>query len=67
MGPATRRFANNKSHPRRLISAFVIRLLESIIFKFDTGENFSFLASVCSWGNWLDFRFVGNPEDRVCC
>ena len=36
-------FANNKgadqpAHPRRLISAFVIRCLESISCKLDTGE-----------------------------
>ena len=36
-------FANSKgadqpAHPRRLISAFVIRFLESIIYKLNTGE-----------------------------
>ena len=29
-------------------------------------QNFIFVASLCSWGDWLEFRFVGNPEDRVC-
>ena len=24
--------------------------------------NFSFLASLCSWGDWFETRFVGNPE-----
>ena len=38
-----RGFANNKgadqpAHPRRLISAFIIRLLESIISKLDSRE-----------------------------
>ena len=41
--PCLRWFANNKgadqqAHPRSLISAFVIRLLESIISKLDTCE-----------------------------
>ena len=40
-------FANNKGadqpgHPRSLISAFVIRVLESIISKLATSEIFSF-------------------------
>ena len=64
-------FANNKgadqpAHPRRLISAFVIRVLESIISKLATSENFDFLASLYSRGDWFESRFVGNPEDRVC-
>ena len=38
-----REFANNKgadqpAHPRRLISAFVIRLLESIIYKLSSSQ-----------------------------
>ena len=42
-----RRFANNtgadqSAHPRSLVSAFVIRFLESIICKLAAGEN-SFL------------------------
>ena len=42
-----RRFANNKdadqpAHPRRLISAFVIRLLESIIAKLATSKLLTF-------------------------
>ena len=41
--PCLRRFANNTgadqpAHPRSLISAFVIRYLESIICKLATGE-----------------------------
>ena len=26
--------------------------------------NFNFLASLCSWGDWFETRFVGHPEDR---
>ena len=46
-------FVNNKgadqpSHLRSLISAFVIRLLQSIISKFATSEISIYLASLCS-------------------
>ena len=48
-----RRFANNTgadqpAHTRSLISAFVIRYLESNICKLATGKNFNFLDSLCS-------------------
>ena len=26
--------------------------------------NFNFLASLCSWGDWFETCYVGNPEDR---
>ena len=26
--------------------------------------NLNFLASLCSWGDWFETRFVGHPEDR---
>ena len=29
--------------------------------------NFNFLASLCSWGNWFETRFVGSPKDRFSC
>ena len=64
-------FANNKgadqpAHQRRLIGAFVISFLESIIFKLAMGDrwHFNFLDSLCSWGDWFESHFVGNPEDR---
>ena len=46
-------FANNKdaeqpAHPRSLISAFVIRLLERIVFSTCFKRNFYFPASHCS-------------------
>ena len=28
--------------------------------------NFNFLASLCSWGDWFETGFVGNPEYRFC-
>ena len=62
--------ANNKcpdqpAHPRSLISAFVIPLLESITSKLATSENFTILASLCSGGGWFESDFFGNSEDRL--
>ena len=28
--------------------------------------NLNFLASLCSWEDWFETRFVGNPENRFC-
>ena len=57
-------FANNKDadqpvHPHRLISAFVIRLLESIISKLPTSE-----ISIVQLVSVAEKIVVGNPEDR---
>ena len=57
-------FANNKDadqpvHLRRLISAFVIRLLESIISKLQTSE-----ISIVQLVSVAEEIVVGNPEDR---
>ena len=65
-----RGFANNTGadqpvHPRSLISAIVIRFLESIISRLCYERNFNFLASLCSWAGWFETRFVGNPKDRL--
>ena len=27
-------------------------------------RNFNILASLCSWGDWFESRFHGNPENR---
>ena len=66
-----RKFANNNgadqpAHTRSLISAFVIRLLQSITSRLAKSEisNFNFLASLCSWAGCLVSYFVGNPNDR---
>ena len=32
--------------------------------KLATSEISIFLASLCSWGDWFETRFAGNPEDR---
>ena len=45
--------------PRSLVSAFVIRLLKSIAFH---KQNFNFLASLCSQGDWLESRFLETPK-----
>ena len=66
-GVANNKGADQPAHPRRLISAFVIRFLESIISKLATSEISIFLASFCSWGEWFESHFVGHPEDRFCC
>ena len=65
------RFANNTgadqpAHPRSLISAFVIHFLENFICKLANCYwwNFNFLDCLCSWGDWFESRFDGNPEDR---
>ena len=60
-----RGFANNKgtdqtAHPRRLISAFIIRFFGKFVILTCYKRNFNFLASLCSWGDWFDSRFVGN-------
>ena len=26
----------------------------------------NFLASLCSWADWFESHFIGNPEDRFC-
>ena len=58
--------ADQPAHLRSLISAFVIHILEITISKLATSKIFIFLASLCSWGDWFETRFVGNPEDRFC-
>ena len=44
------------------------RLCYSLIVKYHIlawyKRNFNFLASLCSWGDWFESRFVGTPEDR---
>ena len=64
-----RRFANNKgadqpTHQRSLISAFIIRILESIISKLASRKKITILAILCDWGDWFESSFYGSPEDR---
>ena len=62
-------FANSKSadqpaHLRRLISTFVIHLLESIISRLATSKISIFLANLCSWAGWFESHIIGNPKDK---
>ena len=63
-------YANNKgtdqpAHLRSLISAFVIRCLDSIIsVELFYMQNLELLASLCSWADWFESYLVANPEDR---
>ena len=63
--PCLWRFVNNKdadqpAHPRSLISAFVIRFLESMISKLSTSK-----ISISILG-WFESHCVGNLKDRFC-
>ena len=46
------------------------RLCYSLIIKYHIKacyeQNFKFLASYCTWEDWFETRFVGNPKDRFC-
>ena len=58
-------FVNNKgadqpAHPLHLISTFVIRLPESIIFKLAIGE----ISIFYSYSGWFGYDLVKNPKDR---
>ena len=61
-------YANNKgadqtAHPRSLISAFVVRCLDSII-SILAESKISRLASFWNWAARFESHLVGNPEDR---
>ena len=59
LGFATNKGADQPAHSRSLISAFVIRLLENIIYKLATREISIFLlVSVAG------YDLIGNCEDR---
>ena len=62
-GLANNKGADQTAHPRSLISAFVLRSLESIISKLARWY-VNFLATLCRWGDWFESHFVGKPEDR---
>ena len=50
------------SQPRSLTSAFIVRLLESIISELAYCK-ISFLACLCSWTDWFESYSVRNPQD----
>ena len=59
-------FAKNKgadkpAHPRRLISTFVIHLLEQIITRLATSEILIFYNGLCILRDWFKSRFVRSP------
>ena len=61
--------ANNKgtdqpAHPCRLVSAFVIRFLQSRIFPLGSCHHLNILGSFCSLAGWFEYDLVRNPEDR---
>ena len=62
-------YANNKgadqpAHLRSLISAFVVRCLESIIPQVFYIQNFKPLPSFCGSAGRFESYLVENPEDR---
>ena len=66
-------FANNKEQRSRPTCASLQsdqRLCYSLYEKYSSQacfmQNFNILASLCSWGDWFEPRFVGNPKDRFC-
>ena len=64
-----RGFANNKgadqpAHQRRLISAFVIRFLEVIIYKYAIGEIATFYLVSEAEETDLKLVMLETPEDR---
>ena len=58
--------ADQPAHLRSLISAFVVRCLDSIISLVSISQ-ISRLASLYSWAGWFVSDLVGNPEDRFSC
>ena len=61
----TTKSADQPGHTHRLISAFVICFMESILAPYP--KSFIFLASNCSCLDLFESNFVGNPEDRFSC
>ena len=64
-------FANNKYTDQyvqlhRLISAFMIQFLKSIIYKHELQLKFYFLASLWRCGDWLESLIVETHKDRLC-
>ena len=62
---ASNKGADQSAHPCRLISAFVIRSLESTLSKLDTDE-VSIFYQVSVTEAWFESRFPRNPEGRFC-
>ena len=64
-------YANNKgadqpAHPRSLISTFVVRCLDSMIYFYTCYiRKFKILASFCSWAGWFESYLVENPQRHI--
>ena len=63
MPHANNKGADQPAHPRRLISAFVVRCLDSII-PLVSIRNFKPLPSFCDCAGRYESTLVANPEDR---
>ena len=61
-GFANNKYADQPAHPRRLISAFVIRFLESSISKLATSENSVFLLVSVAGVTGLIFALSKTPK-----
>ena len=55
-------FVNNKGTDQHLCYSLYGKYHTLTCYK----RNSNFLASLCSWGDLFESRFVGNLEDRVC-
>ena len=64
MSYADNKGADKPAHPRSLISAFVVRCLDSIIPLVSISPNFKPLSSFCSCTCRFESTLVTNPEDR---
>ena len=64
-------FANNKAQTSLCTSVQSDqRLCYSIYVKYSSQtwsvQNFNILTCLCSWVDWTEYRFVGNPNDTFC-
>ena len=59
---ANNKGANQPAHPRDLISAFVVRCLDSLILLLAIAEISRLLTSLCSWAGRFESYLVANPE-----
>ena len=62
---ASNKAADQPEHIRSLISAFLVRCLDSYNTSTCYSRNFKTLASHCSWAVRFEFSLVTNPEDRL--
>ena len=54
------------THPRSLISTFVVRCLHSVICILAISrQSFTILASFCGWASWFESYLVENPRRHV--